>query len=153
MVNLLWLDRDSKIVYRATPKRMRVRDSRLLAKARLDIDKRGLDDADLLVLYNYPVLAYGAAWDRATVDTLPENSEDLAGTQWERFDLSEDDFDNLEEEFLLNVYQAIMLENPHRDIGYDVLKKMMEALTRTSPTSSDSTSENENSPANSLAAS
>lgn len=136
---LYYVDRDEMMIYRFEARALRNRDNREIARLRLEIDERAenkaISHADLLFLYNWPVLKHGAlVFDEAVLKALPETEDVPDGLDWQPVDLNEQKFEELTEELTVLCFDAVMERNPYRSLETAFLKKTMELLGDVSAT-------------------
>ena len=136
MWDVVFYDIETGIAYRIQAKRLSMRDGAAVDDAQDKITQR-FDGRELLMMRRYPVLLYGTKEAQIVhLDSEPPYANDIPqindDAAWTSLELTEDVYGDLSELAGLLWYGAIIDKNPHRDLGYQVLKKnMMVALQPT----------------------
>ena len=144
---IYFLDRDEKVLWRYEAKALKIRDNRDISALRMEIDARNkageLSDDELLIYYNLPLLHCGAlCCDWTKLKTLPKGKNIPKGASWTPVTFTEDEYLDMPEEFVTVAIEAVMKKNPHRNLEFDMLKKMMDILTPSNKNDSTSSKKN-----------
>ncbi len=144
---IYFLDRDEKVLWRYEAKALKIRDNRDISALRMKIDARNkegeLSDTDLLIYYNLPLFQYGALHcDWSQLKKLPKEGNIPKGIPWTAVTFTEDEYLDMPEEFVTVAIEAVMKKNPHRNLEFDMLKKMMDILTPSNKNDSTSSKKN-----------
>lgn len=133
---LYTINHDAQSVWRVEAHPLTMRHTIAIEEYRVEIQDRE-DAGDLsafaaVSMMSFPLLAHGATWFSAPLPDGDVSEDALRNLDYKPFILTESDFLSLTEAFVEQVMEAVVVKNPQRNMRVELLKKMLDDLTKAS---------------------